>query len=71
MTRSINDEEAVVIERTFDAPIDLIWQLWTQPEHFKTWYGPKGFTVPVATMNLQVGGKRMICMASPDGRMRM
>lgn len=64
-------KDAVVIERTFDAPVDLIWQLWTQPEQFKKWYGPKGFTVPVADMDLRVGGKRLICMASPDGSMKM
>jgi uncharacterized protein YndB with AHSA1/START domain len=64
-------EDAVVIERTFEAAVDLIWQMWTQPEHFKQWYGPKGFTVPVAEMELHVGGKRLICMASPDGSMKM
>ncbi|NCF65951.1 MAG: SRPBCC domain-containing protein [Chloroflexi bacterium] len=71
MTNSTVYEDAVVIERTFDAAIDLIWQMWTQPEHFKTWYGPKGFTVPVAEMDMRVGGKRLICMASPDGSMKM
>jgi len=71
MTKSTVSEDAVVIERTFDAAVDLIWQMWTQPEHFKKWYGPKGFTVPVADMELRVGGKRLICMASPDGSMKM
>jgi uncharacterized protein YndB with AHSA1/START domain len=66
-----NSTDAVVIERTFEAPKDLIWQMWTDPEHFKMWYGPKGFTVPVADMDLRVGGKRLICMASPDGSMQM
>jgi len=64
-------ENAIVIERTFDAPVNLVWQLWTDPEHFKQWYGPTGFTIPVAEMDLQVGGKRLICMASPDGKMKM
>jgi uncharacterized protein YndB with AHSA1/START domain len=45
--------------------------MWTDPEHFKKWYGPKGFTVPVAEMDLRVGGKRLVCMASPDGSMKM
>ena len=62
---------AVVIERTFDAPVELIWQMWTQPEHFQKWYGPKGFTVPVAELDVRVGGKRLICMESPDGSMKM
>jgi len=69
--RTISKEDAVVIERTFNAGVDLIWQMWTDPEHFKNWYGPTGFTVPVANMDLRVGGRRLICMASPDGRMKM
>jgi uncharacterized protein YndB with AHSA1/START domain len=64
-------KDALVIERTFNAPVSLIWQLWTEPEHFKKWYGPKGFAVPVAELVLRVGGKRLICMASPDGKMKM
>ncbi len=64
-------KDAVVIERIFNAPIDLIWQMWTQPEHFKRWYGPKGFTVPVAEMDVRVGGRHLICMESPDGSMKM
>ena len=71
MSNSSNSKDAVVIERTFDAAKDLIWQMWTDPEHFKRWYGPKGFTVPVADMDMRVGGKRLICMASPDGSMKM
>ena len=71
MSDSTISEDAVVIERTFDAGVDLIWQMWTDPEHFKKWYGPKGFTVPIAEMDVRVGGRRLVCMASPDGSMKM
>jgi uncharacterized protein YndB with AHSA1/START domain len=71
MSKSTISEEAVVIERIFDARVDLIWQMWTEPEHFKKWYGPKGFSVPVAELDLHLGGKRLVCMASPDGSMQM
>jgi uncharacterized protein YndB with AHSA1/START domain len=64
-------KDAVVIERTFNAPKELIWQMWTEAEHFKQWYGPQGFSIPVADMDLRVGGKRTVCMASPDGSMKM
>lgn len=66
-------KDAVVIERVFNAPVDLIWQLWTEPEHFKKWYGPKGATIPVVDMNVRVGGKRLICMEmqTPNGSMKM
>jgi len=73
MSDSTLSKDAVVIERTFDAPVETIWNMWTQPEHFKKWYGPQGFTVPVANMDLRIGGKRLICMEMqrPDGNMKM
>ncbi len=64
-------KDAIVIERTFEAPLELIWQMWVQPEHFKKWYGPTGFTVPIAEMDVRVGGKHLFCMESPDGNMKM
>ena len=66
-------KDAVVIERIFKAPQALIWQMWTDADHFKKWYGPQGFTVPVANMELRVGGKRLVCMEmqTPDGSMKM
>lgn len=65
--------DSVVIERTFDAPVELIWKMWTDPEHFAAWYGPTGATIPVAKMDVQVGGTRHICMAmeTPNGPMQM
>jgi uncharacterized protein YndB with AHSA1/START domain len=65
--------DAVVLERSFDAPVDLIWQMWTDPEHFKAWYGPDGVTIPVAKMDVRVGGTRLVCMEmqSPNGPMQM
>ena len=71
MTNSTVSEDAVVIERTFDGAGDLIWRMWTDPEHFKKWYGPKGFTVPVAEMDMRVGGKRLIQPSSTAGSMKM
>lgn len=73
MTENTVSKDAVVIERTFEAPVELIWQMWTQPEHFKKWYGPQGFTVPVAEMDVRVGGRRLVCMEmkTPDGSMKM
>lgn len=64
---------AVVIERSFDAPVELIWQMWTVPEHFKAWYGPDGAAIPVASLDLRVGGTRLVCMRvqSPNGPMQM
>jgi uncharacterized protein YndB with AHSA1/START domain len=64
---------AVVIKRSFDASVYLIWRMWTDPDHFKNWYGPDGATIPVAKMDLRVGGTRLLCIEiqRPDGPMRM
>lgn len=66
-------EQWVVIERTLDAPIEVVWRMWTEGEQFKKWYGPNGMSVPVAEMDLSVGGKRKICMEmqTPDRLMQM
>jgi uncharacterized protein YndB with AHSA1/START domain len=47
--------------------------MWTEPEHFKAWYGPGGATVPVAKMDVRVGGARLVCMEmeTPNGQMQM
>jgi uncharacterized protein YndB with AHSA1/START domain len=65
--------DAVKIERIVDAPLALVWQMWTDPEHFKAWYGPGGATIPVAKMDVRVGGTRLVCMEAqtPKGPMRM
>ena len=62
MTDGNASQDAVVIERTFDAPADLILQMWTEPEHFKAWYGPDGATIRVAKMDVRAGGRRLVCM---------
>lgn len=61
------------IERTFDAPIETVWAMWTDPNLFKKWYGPNGMSVPTAKMELKVGGTRKICMRmeTPDRNMSM
>jgi len=73
MTDGYSSQDAVRIERTIDAPVDLIWQIWTDPEHFAAWYGPDGATIPLATMDVRVGGTRLICMDinTPNGPMQM
>ena len=63
----------MTIERVFDAPIELVWALWTDPDHFKSWYGPTGSVIPVARMDVHVGGSRFVTMemVTPNGPMRM
>jgi len=56
-----------VISRVFDAPRDLVWKCFTDPERMKKWWGPKGFTVIVSKMDLRVGGTYHYGMKAPDG----
>ena len=73
MTNNNASKDAVVIERSFDVPVGLVWQMWTDPEHFRKWYGPDGATIPVARMDVRVGGSRLVGMEmpTPNGLMQM
>ena len=73
MTDTKRSQHAVVMERSFDAPADLIWRMWTDPELLKEWFGPNGATIPVAKMDVRVGGSRLVCMEvqTPAGRRSM
>ncbi len=53
--------------RAFDAPRELVWKAFTEPERMKQWWGPKGFTVIAAKMDLRPGGTYHYGMQAPDG----
>jgi uncharacterized protein YndB with AHSA1/START domain len=57
----------LVIERIFDAPRELVFKLWTQPEHAARWWGPQGFTTISCEMEVRPGGTWRRCMRSPEG----
>lgn len=56
-----------VFTRTFDAPRELVFQLWTDPRHVAQWWGPHGFTNPVCEWDARPGGAIHIDMTAPDG----
>ncbi len=56
----------LVINRTFDAPRDLVWKMWT--ERMGEWSAPKGFTMPVSEADLRPGGAWRACMKTPEGK---
>jgi uncharacterized protein YndB with AHSA1/START domain len=61
-------DNELIITRVFNAPRKLLWKAWTEPKHFKRWWGPKDFTSPVCKIDFRVGGKYLACMRSPEGR---
>ena len=56
-----------VMTRVFDAPRELVWKCFTDPERMKHWWGPKGFTVIASKMDLRVGGTYHYGMQAPNG----
>lgn len=61
-------ERELVITRVVDAPRDLVFKAWTEPERLMRWYGPKGFTMPYCKIDLRPGGTFHCGMRSPEGR---
>lgn len=60
-------KRAFVITRTFDAPRDLVFKVWTDPEHLKNWFGPKGIPVIYSKNDFRPGGIYHYGMRTPDG----
>jgi uncharacterized protein YndB with AHSA1/START domain len=55
----------VIVTRVFDAPIELLWKAWSEPEYVKQWWGPTGFSCPRAEMDFREGGTSLVCMRAP------
>jgi uncharacterized protein YndB with AHSA1/START domain len=54
----------VVIERTYEAPVEDLWDLWTTPEGIESWWGPEGFSVKVHELDLRPGGVMRYAMTA-------
>jgi uncharacterized protein YndB with AHSA1/START domain len=57
----------VVFTRTFNAPRELMFKVWTDPKHLAQWWGPQGFTNPVCEIDVRPSGLIRIHMRAPDG----
>ena len=68
MASTLKNKNELTITRLFDAPRELAWKAWTEPERMKKWWGPQYFTAPVIKTDLSVGGKYLYCMRAPDGK---
>ena len=63
----MTNETDLVLERTLDAPVDLVWEAYTNAEHMKQWFAPKPFELTEMDLDLQPGGIFRIRMTGPDG----
>ncbi|MFL5764387.1 MAG: SRPBCC domain-containing protein [Bacteroidia bacterium] len=66
MKNDTSDRE-LRMERTLNAPVDLVWEVWTDPEHIKNWWGPNGFTNTIHRMDTKENGEWDLTMHGPDG----
>jgi uncharacterized protein YndB with AHSA1/START domain len=60
-------EREVLITRLFDAPRELVFRAWTDPEHLARWYAPRGCTTRFRELDLRQGGAFHSCVRTPDG----
>jgi uncharacterized protein YndB with AHSA1/START domain len=62
MSTSTKQAARITLERTFDASIEDVWELWTTAEGIESWWGPEGFEVKVRKLELRPGGELLYAM---------
>jgi uncharacterized protein YndB with AHSA1/START domain len=60
-------DRELLLSRIIKAPVELVWEVWTKPEHIANWWGPDGFTNTISKMEVKPGGKWNLVMHGPDG----
>jgi uncharacterized protein YndB with AHSA1/START domain len=65
--KSSAQDREIVMSRKLNAPVELVWEVWTRPEHIANWWGPDGFTNTISTMDVVPGGEWNLVMHGPDG----
>jgi uncharacterized protein YndB with AHSA1/START domain len=58
-------KQDIVVIRFFDAPVELVWKAWTDPELVMLWWGPTNYTSPLCKIDFREGGKYLFCMRAP------
>lgn len=66
MLSRVEDDRVLVLERIFDAPRDLVFSMFKEPEHLQNWWGPRGWELPVCHMDFRPGGVWHYCMKCAD-----
>jgi len=66
--RTTSNPNEIRITRTYDAPVALVWDAWTDLNHVAKWWGPRGFTITTHSKDLRPGGSWVYTMHGPDGK---
>ncbi len=56
----------VVVTRLFDAPVERVWHAWADPALVMRWWGPSGFTCPIARIDFRERDTSLVCMRAPE-----
>jgi uncharacterized protein YndB with AHSA1/START domain len=67
INKNDTSDRELIMTRLLDAPRELVWEVWTNPEHIKHWWGPNGFTNSIDKMEVKPGGAWEFIMHGPDG----
>jgi uncharacterized protein YndB with AHSA1/START domain len=67
LEKELSGKEKFVINRSFDAPLDVMFQMWTSPEHFSQWLPPTGFNMQFIRCDIKSGGSSFYFMTGPGG----
>lgn len=59
------EKKDLVITRVFDTPVEQVWKAWSDPDDVMRWWGPTGFTAPMARIDFREGGVSIVCMRPP------
>lgn len=63
----VGSDREMILTRVLDAPRELVWKVWTEPEHVAQWWGPNGFSTTIEEMDVRPGGTWKHTMHGPDG----
>ena len=69
LEKAATEKEVFVINRSFDTPIETMFDMWTKPEHFAQWLAPTGFTIAFGRADIRTGGESFYSMT--NGAMTM
>lgn len=64
LEKQSGDNDVFIINRSFDAPIETMWEMWTTPEHFAKWLPPTGFTMRFLRVDIRPGGESFYAMTN-------
>ncbi|MBC7947435.1 MAG: SRPBCC domain-containing protein [Chitinophagaceae bacterium] len=65
---NVTTNRELQIRKILSAPIEMVWETWTNTEHIAHWWGPSGFTNTIHEMDVSAGGEWRLTMHGPDGK---